>query len=112
MEKYNILFVCLGNICRSPAAEGIMQRKIKEAHLEGIVKIDSAGTSSYNIGQLPDSRMRQHATRRGYQLVSHARTVRPTDFDDFDLLVAMDDSNYHHLHQMARTLEQEKRSSA
>ena len=88
-----ILFVCLGNICRSSTAEGVMLHLIKEAGLEEEFVIDSAGILSYHQGELPDSRMRAHAARRGYQLVHRSRPVRTEDFYNFDLIIGMDDRN-------------------
>ncbi|MGL5318145.1 MAG: low molecular weight protein-tyrosine-phosphatase [Bacteroidales bacterium] len=104
-EKYKILFVCLGNICRSPTAEGVMQTLVKEAHLDGQIGIDSAGTYGGHAGELPDARMRQHAQRRGYALTSRSRQVRVSDFEEFDLIVAMDDRNYEELRHLAPDLE-------
>ena len=88
-----ILFVCLGNICRSSTAEGVMLHLIEEAGLEKEFVIDSAGILSYHQGELPDSRMRAHAARRGYQLVHRSRPVRTEDFYNFDLIIGMDDRN-------------------
>lgn len=103
--KEKILFVCLGNICRSPAAEGIMGKMIEEKGVGDKFEIDSAGLYGGHAGDLPDSRMRQHAFRRGYQLNHRSRTVKSSDFDNFDLIVAMDDSNYSRLKSMAPTVE-------
>lgn len=92
-----ILFVCLGNICRSPAAEGIMKEKAKGLPIE----IDSAGTAGYHTGDLPDARMRSHASKRGYVLDSHARKFNPrVDFDRFDMIIAMDRENLSDLQKM------------
>ncbi|MCC8145166.1 MAG: low molecular weight phosphotyrosine protein phosphatase [Bacteroidales bacterium] len=107
--KTKILFVCLGNICRSPAAEGIMKSKVKEAGLEDSFFIDSAGTHGYHEGELPDPRMREHALRRGYKLDSHSRPVKTEDFYDFDLIVAMDDHNISHLKRIAPDIESQKK---
>lgn len=104
-----ILFVCLGNICRSAAADGIMRQLVSEAGLQDAIGIDSAGTYSGHQGQLPDPRMRKHAARRGYELTHRARPVRESDFDRFDVIVAMDDSNYYDLKQLAPTVEGEKK---
>lgn len=106
-EKYKILFVCLGNICRSPAAEGIMRRLVEERGLAERVEIDSAGLSGYHAGDLPDRRMRVHARRRGLELTHRSRPVSSSDFERFDMIVAMDDSNYDCLRDMAGTLEEE-----
>jgi len=94
-----ILFVCLGNICRSPAAEGIFVQKAQNAGLQ--VEVDSAGTSAWHEGEKADHRMRQTAKARGYELTSLARQVRSSDFDNFDYLIAMDDQNYDDLRQKA-----------
>jgi protein-tyrosine phosphatase len=99
-----ILFVCLGNICRSPAAEGIFTQKAINAGLN--LTIDSAGTSAWHEGQKADIRMRQTAKARGYELTSLARRVKNTDFDNFDYLIAMDDQNYDDLRQQATSTEQ------
>lgn len=100
-----ILFVCLGNICRSPMAEGVMRRLVEDAGLEKEFVIDSAGTSGYHIGELPDSRMRAHASRRGYNLTHRSRRVRTEDFYDFDLIIGMDDQNIASLQERAPSTE-------
>lgn len=115
MEKYikslkdkktvKILFVCLGNICRSPAAEGIMLDIISQHGDEANWIIDSAGTGNYHIGQLPDNRMRIHARRRGIELVHHCRQVSDSDFDDFDLIIPMDASNESNLRRLSPSIE-------
>lgn len=104
-----ILFVCLGNICRSPAAEGIMRSKLKEKGMDQFYYLDSAGIYGGHAGDLPDSRMRIHASRRGYQLTHRSRPVRESDFEEFDLIVAMDNSNYQRLRSLAPTPEDEKK---
>lgn len=104
-----ILFVCLGNICRSPMAEGVMLELLEKAGLETEYIIDSAGMSGYHQGELPDSRMRAHAARRGYKLVHHSRPVRVEDFYDFDLLIGMDDNNISALHDRAPSPETAKK---
>lgn len=96
-----ILFVCLGNICRSSSAEGVMLRLVKEAGLENLFEIDSAGILSYHQGELPDPRMRAHAARRGYQLLHRSRPVRTEDFYHFDLIIGMDDRNIDDLKERA-----------
>lgn len=97
-----VLFVCLGNICRSPAAEAIMKAKVKEAGLEEEFVIDSAGTYGGHSGALPDSRMRQHAAKRGYVLDSRARHFYASaDFPAFDMIIGMDDMNIADLQRLA-----------
>lgn len=108
-DKIKILFVCLGNICRSPAAEGVMKEVVKAHSAEKRFEIDSAGLYGGHAGELPDRRMRIHAFQRGYNLVHHSRPVRSTDFDEFDLIVAMDHSNYDRLRRMAPTVEDERK---
>ncbi|MDD3637575.1 MAG: low molecular weight protein-tyrosine-phosphatase [Bacteroidales bacterium] len=95
----NILFVCLGNICRSPAAECIFKHKAHKAGLA--VTVDSAGTSAWHAGEKADRRMQQTAKNRGYELTSISRPVTSSDFDKFDYLIAMDDHNYDDLRQKA-----------
>lgn len=100
-----ILFVCLGNICRSSSAEGVMQHLLAEAGLEHEFVIDSAGILSYHQGELPDSRMRAHAIRRGYDLTHRSRPVRTDDFFNFDLIIGMDDRNIEDLKERAPSPE-------
>ena len=104
-ERIGVLFVCLGNICRSPAAEGVLKAIVKEAGDEEHWEIDSAGTGGWHVGELPDQRMRVHARRRGYELIHHCRQVTARDFDDFDLIIPMDANNEKNLRRMAPTLE-------
>lgn len=108
-KKYKILFVCLGNICRSPAAEEIMRHFIKKAAREKEISAASAGLISYHKGELPDARMRSHALRRGYKLAHRSRPIRTEDFYDFHLIVGMDDSNIDRLRQIAPSPEEEKK---
>ena len=105
-KKYRILFVCLGNICRSPAAQGVMQRLVDERGLTDRFEIDSAGTSGYHDGDLPDRRMRVHARPRGYELTHRSRRVEGSDFERFDLIVAMDSANAADLRRMAATVDE------
>jgi protein-tyrosine phosphatase len=88
-----ILFVCMGNICRSPTAEGVMRALVREAGLEERIELDSAGTGGWHAGEPPDERSTLAAARRGIALEGSARQVRGEDFADFDLLVAMDREN-------------------
>ncbi len=108
-DKVGILFVCLGNICRSPAAQGVMERLVKENGVADRFEIDSAGLYGGHAGDLPDARMRAHARQRGLNLTHRSRQVRESDFDRFDIIVAMDDSNYDRLRRMAPTVEDEKK---
>ena len=108
-EKIRILFVCLGNICRSPAAEGVMKAIVEANGDSSRFEIDSAGTGNYHIGDLPDRRMRVHAQHRGYNLTHRCRQVTPSDFEDFDLIVAMDESNRRNLCRIAPTVEAENK---
>lgn len=96
-----ILFVCLGNICRSPTAEGVMRRLVRESGLEGEVELDSAGTGSWHVGAPPDRRATAAAAQRGTTLEGAARQVEPADFERFDLVVAMDRENLRDLQAMA-----------
>jgi protein-tyrosine phosphatase len=88
-----ILFVCLGNICRSPTAEGVMRHLLAQRGLAGEVEVASAGTGSWHVGSPPDARSAEAARRRGIVLAGAAQQVRPADFGAYDLLVAMDRSN-------------------
>ena len=104
-----VLFVCLGNICRSPAAEGVFRHIVHREKSDALFLIDSAGTYRGHQGNLPDARMRTHAARRGYDLTHRARPVETSDFEDFDIILAMDDRNYDHLKRLAPTVEDEKK---
>ena len=95
MDTTKILFICLGNICRSPAANAILQKYIDDAGQSGKFYIDSAGIGPWHVGQLPDKRMRQHGAKRGYSIDHIARQFDARhDFADFDYIVVMDDDNY------------------
>ena len=104
-NKYKVLFVCLGNICRSPAAHGIFEHMVKESGLQDKIEVDSAGTYGGHRGELPDRRMRTAAMYRGYALTHKSRPVSSLDFLDFDLIVAMDDQNYEDLMHLAPSVE-------
>lgn len=94
MKKIQVLFVCMGNICRSPTAEGVMRKLVEDAGLQLSVAVDSAGTHDYHAGEAPDPRAQAAARKRGYDLSGlRARQVVPADFDRFDLLLAMDFNN-------------------
>jgi protein-tyrosine phosphatase len=99
-----ILFVCLGNICRSPLAEALFIKLIEGYALNEFFVVDSAGTAAYHIGELPDHRARAVAKERGRILTHRARQVRREDFAQFDYIVAMDHSNYHALVTLRNTL--------
>ncbi len=102
-----ILFVCLGNICRSPGAEGIMKDLVRKNKREADFHIDSAGLYGGHVGALPDARMRKHAALRGYTLDSRARVFYPSaDFLEFDMIVGMDDQNIRQLCQLAENDEE------
>jgi protein-tyrosine phosphatase len=97
-----VLFVCLGNICRSPTAEGVMRRLVREHGLEDEIEIDSAGTGGWHVGAPPDARATEAARRRGTELSGSARRFDPRrDFDRFDLILAMDAENKRDLLAMA-----------
>jgi len=90
-----VLFVCLGNICRSPTAHGVFRHKVKVAGLADKIEVDSAGTAAWHIGKAPDSRSQKVAAQHGYELSDlRARQVSPEDFERFDYILAMDKSNY------------------
>lgn len=92
--KHSVLFVCLGNICRSPAAEGIMKARVEQRGLADEFDIDSAGIGGWHVGQLPDPRMRQCGANHGYRFDSHARQIDKSDLEKFDFIVVMDRDNY------------------
>lgn len=104
-QKVNVLFVCLGNICRSPAAEGIMKKMVADNNLEDEIFVDSAGTSGWHEGELPDDRMRMHGQRRGYDFCSRSRKFIYKDFEKFDYIIVMDEDNYRNVKKLAKTKE-------
>ncbi len=94
MEKFSVLMICMGNICRSPTAEGVLRAKLEAAGLADRVELDSAGTHDYHVGRAPDRRAQRHALARGYDLSAlRARQAEAADFERFDLLLAMDEQN-------------------
>jgi protein-tyrosine phosphatase len=96
--KVKVLFVCMGNICRSPTAQGVFEQLVETHGLSELVLVDSAGTHAYHVGEQPDQRAAQAAARRGIDMSSQrARRVSEADFDEFDLVVAMDRANYEDL---------------
>jgi protein-tyrosine phosphatase len=100
-RPYRILFVCLGNICRSPTAEGVMRALVRDAGLERRIELDSAGVGAWHVGSPPDPRATAAARARGIALEGHARQVRLADFAEFDLLLAMDRGNLRDLRRLA-----------
>lgn len=96
-----VLFVCMGNICRSPTGEGVFRHYVGEAGLGAVIRVDSAGTTDYHTGEAPDARMQEAAARRGYVLDSAARRVRTADLEAFDLIVPMDHDNLAVLEHLA-----------
>lgn len=101
--KQRLLFICLGNICRSPAADGIMHHLVEARGLTDDFYIDSAGIGSWHVGQLPDYRMRRCGERHGYVFDHRARQFSAADFDRFDLIAVMDHENYHDVARQARS---------
>ena len=100
--NYRVLMVCMGNICRSPTAEGVLRKYIQNNNLGDVVEVDSAGTHGYHVGEAPDSRTQRAAAARGYNLSQlRARKVARQDVDYFDLILAMDKSNLDNLRRMA-----------
>jgi protein-tyrosine phosphatase len=100
-ERVSVLFVCLGNICRSPLAEGVFRDLVVEASLEDRIRIDSAGTGAYHVGEAPDARAVGVALEHGVQLTGLARQVTANDLQEFDWVVAMDASNKRHLEALS-----------
>jgi len=96
-----ILFVCLGNICRSPTAEAVMRSLVTEAGLADEIEVESAGTGNWHAGEPPDPRATETAAERGVELVGSARQIDAADFENFDLLIAMDRANHAELLRMA-----------
>lgn len=96
-----LLFVCLGNICRSPTAEGVMRALVSREGLEDSIEVESAGTGGWHVGSPPDARAAEAARARGVALGGTARQVRAQDFDDFNLLLAMDSENLRALRRLA-----------
>lgn len=104
MNNIKILFVCMGNICRSPAAEGIFKTMIEKEKLSDKVEIDSAGTIDYHAGESPDPRMKFHAEQRGYLLNSTARQFDPgTDFEKFDYIITMDNDIFNEINTLDKS---------
>lgn len=106
-----ILFVCLGNICRSPTAEGVMKQLVAQQNLTSEFVIESAGTAGWHVGASPDSRTIEAAERKGIALTSRAQQFHTSDFDSFDLVVAMDRKNRSDLLALANSREQANKVS-
>ena len=108
-EKVSVLFVCMGNICRSPTAEGVFRHHVAEAGLDHLFEIDSAGTHAYHVGEPPDRRAQEAATRRGFSLVDiRARRVAAVDFERFHHIIAMDEDNLVILQEQADPAQRDK----
>jgi protein-tyrosine phosphatase len=106
---YRVLLVCMGNICRSPTAEGVLRLLLRNNNLGDVVEVDSAGTHGYHVGEAPDSRTQRAAALRGYNLSQfRARKVARQDLDYFDLVLAMDKSNLDNLMRMASPEQQSR----
>lgn len=104
-----VLFVCLGNICRSPLAEGLFHQKVQERNKDNNFKIDSCGTSDYHIGETPDERTMKNALKNGLKLNHRGRQFSTDDFKKFDHILAMDRSNYEFILSQSKTTEQRKK---
>ena len=104
-EPYKIIFVCLGNICRSPTAEGVFQHLVNQAGLGSYFEIDSAGTGAYHVGEPANSKSRAIAEERGVQLLSRARKLEIMDLEYYDLVVAMDYSNHENILHLTKSEE-------
>lgn len=101
MAKIKVLMVCLGNICRSPTAHGVLAHRIAQLGLEHLIEVDSAGTSAWHIDEAPDARSQAVAKKRGYDLSEQrGRQVSPEDFESFDFILAMDRENLHNLRRI------------
>jgi len=98
MDRVKVLFVCMGNICRSPTAQGVFEKLVQDQALAERIQIDSAGTHAYHVGEPPDARATEAARRRGVDLTAQrARRVSTSDFDNFDYVLAMDSTNFESL---------------
>ena len=102
-RPFRLLFVCLGNICRSPLAEGVFLHLAREAGVEGLFETDSAGTGAWHVGEAPDTRSVEAAARRGVELRGRARGVQAADFSTFDLILGMDSDNIRNLERLRET---------
>ncbi|WP_299875909.1 low molecular weight protein-tyrosine-phosphatase [uncultured Cocleimonas sp.] len=110
-DKVSVLFVCMGNICRSPTAEGVFRHTVKQRNLLDSIDIDSAGTHAYHIGEQPDSRSQKTALSKGIDLSSQtARKAVVEDFNGFDYIIAMDRSNYENLKHLGEQSEYDRKA--
>jgi len=103
MKPCHVLFVCMGNICRSPAGENIFRAKVEEEGLSQSIKCDSAGTLGYHSGNAPDQRMSKTIRQRGYEVTGAARQFSLNDFEAFDLILTMDDDNYDNIIKLTKS---------
>lgn len=109
MEKVKVLFCCMGNICRSPTAQGVFQALVEKEGLQDLIEVDSAGTHAYHVGEPPDQRAQETAQKRGFDLSDQrARRAVADDFLLFDYVVAMDQDNYHALYAICPEGMEEK----
>ena len=109
LPAYRLLFVCMGNICRSPAGEGVMLHLVEQSGHSDWITCDSAGTIGFHEGSPPDRRMTAAAAKRGIALPSRARQIRHEDFSRFDLILTMDDDNYNEVMSLARRPEEREK---
>jgi protein-tyrosine phosphatase len=108
-ENISVLFVCMGNICRSPTGQGVFETLVQSQNLEDRILVDSAGTHAYHVGEQPDARSQQAAFARGIDLSGQrARRVSTEDFERFDYVLAMDKSNYDDLYRMASPVQRKR----
>ncbi len=106
---YKVMFVCLGNICRSPAAHGVFEDMVQKEGLSALVHVESSGTGAYHEGEKPDARMRQTASSYGVKLTHRARMFRTSDLQEYSLILAMDNANLRHLRSMCRSAEEREK---
>lgn len=111
MENTKILFVCLGNICRSASAEAVMKHLVDKVGIAHLFEIDSAGIIGYHAGEQADPRMRRHAANRGINITSISRKITADDFEYFDMIIGMDDDNIDKLLRLAKSNTERKKIS-